>query len=422
MSEPLIDCHAHFLHGGCGRSDWEDVNAARFRAGEAIGVTCHVASILGTLRLHVADLLSVAGRRDAGQRRDARAVPARGRARAHDGDREPQPHGARAGGDRALRRRGRDRGEARWRAGAPTIRCSIRSARSRRGTGCRCCITSGSTAAANGRTRRSPTAHDLARLAARHPRRHVHPRAHRRWRRLRAHVPGGAGRRRTSIPTSPAAASIAACSTTRSGRSARDACCGGATSRCAPDSPSCARWRRPGLLGADDLRDIRWRNAARIFRRGVVRGRGMIDVNALIGAVSVPLTCRTRNRTCSCACSIARGSSGRGSGTFRRRSIATRRRATPSCSPRSQPHARAAAGRCPRSGRTGRDGRPPCATRANAGRGRGPRVSAAVAARAARCRDGGARRRVRRARSCRSCSPCASRTCASGIRSTSRAT
>ncbi len=48
MTEPLIDCHAHFLHAGCGRSDWQEVNAARFRAGEKIGVTCHVASILGT--------------------------------------------------------------------------------------------------------------------------------------------------------------------------------------------------------------------------------------------------------------------------------------------------------------------------------------------------------------------------------------
>lgn len=48
MSEPLVDAHAHFLHEGCGRSDWKDVNAARLRAGERIGITCHVASILGT--------------------------------------------------------------------------------------------------------------------------------------------------------------------------------------------------------------------------------------------------------------------------------------------------------------------------------------------------------------------------------------
>jgi predicted TIM-barrel fold metal-dependent hydrolase len=48
VKEPLIDTHAHFLHEGCGRSDWKDVNAARLRAGESIGITCHVASILGT--------------------------------------------------------------------------------------------------------------------------------------------------------------------------------------------------------------------------------------------------------------------------------------------------------------------------------------------------------------------------------------
>jgi predicted TIM-barrel fold metal-dependent hydrolase len=48
VSEPLVDCHAHFLHAVCGRSDWQDVNAARFRAGEKMGVTCHVASVLGT--------------------------------------------------------------------------------------------------------------------------------------------------------------------------------------------------------------------------------------------------------------------------------------------------------------------------------------------------------------------------------------
>ncbi|MFI5312369.1 MAG: amidohydrolase family protein [Gemmatimonadales bacterium] len=48
MSDPLIDAHAHFLHAGCGRSDWREVNLARFRAGDHMGVTCHVASILGS--------------------------------------------------------------------------------------------------------------------------------------------------------------------------------------------------------------------------------------------------------------------------------------------------------------------------------------------------------------------------------------
>lgn len=45
---PLVEIHAHFLHAGCGRTDWREVNAARFRAGDAIGVDCHVASILGS--------------------------------------------------------------------------------------------------------------------------------------------------------------------------------------------------------------------------------------------------------------------------------------------------------------------------------------------------------------------------------------
>ena len=47
-SGPLIDAHAHFYHADAGRADWEAVNAARFRAGERIGITCHVASVLGS--------------------------------------------------------------------------------------------------------------------------------------------------------------------------------------------------------------------------------------------------------------------------------------------------------------------------------------------------------------------------------------
>ena len=45
---PLIDAHAHFLHAGAGRADWKQVNDARLRAGDAIGVTYHVASVLGS--------------------------------------------------------------------------------------------------------------------------------------------------------------------------------------------------------------------------------------------------------------------------------------------------------------------------------------------------------------------------------------
>lgn len=45
---PLIDVHAHFWHAGTGRADWQALNAARFRAGERIGITCHICSVLGT--------------------------------------------------------------------------------------------------------------------------------------------------------------------------------------------------------------------------------------------------------------------------------------------------------------------------------------------------------------------------------------
>ena len=47
-SGPLIDVHAHFLHDGCGRADWERVNASRLGAGDRMGITCHIGSILGS--------------------------------------------------------------------------------------------------------------------------------------------------------------------------------------------------------------------------------------------------------------------------------------------------------------------------------------------------------------------------------------
>jgi predicted TIM-barrel fold metal-dependent hydrolase len=45
---PLVDVHAHFYHPGSGRADWQRVNAARLRAGERIGIRAHIASILGS--------------------------------------------------------------------------------------------------------------------------------------------------------------------------------------------------------------------------------------------------------------------------------------------------------------------------------------------------------------------------------------
>ncbi len=40
--------HAHFLHDRTPRADWRERNASRLRAGEKIGITIHVASILGS--------------------------------------------------------------------------------------------------------------------------------------------------------------------------------------------------------------------------------------------------------------------------------------------------------------------------------------------------------------------------------------
>jgi predicted TIM-barrel fold metal-dependent hydrolase len=45
---PLIDVHAHFFYDGAARGDWAALNAARFRGGDRIGITTHIASILGS--------------------------------------------------------------------------------------------------------------------------------------------------------------------------------------------------------------------------------------------------------------------------------------------------------------------------------------------------------------------------------------
>ncbi|MFQ5702408.1 MAG: amidohydrolase family protein [Gemmatimonadales bacterium] len=44
----LIDVHAHFFTELSSRADWREVNQARLDAGDKIGITAHVASILGT--------------------------------------------------------------------------------------------------------------------------------------------------------------------------------------------------------------------------------------------------------------------------------------------------------------------------------------------------------------------------------------
>ena len=45
---PLIDVHAHFMHAGCGRADWRAINEARLEAGDRIGISVHIASVLGS--------------------------------------------------------------------------------------------------------------------------------------------------------------------------------------------------------------------------------------------------------------------------------------------------------------------------------------------------------------------------------------
>lgn len=47
-NEPLIDVHAHFYSPMCNRADWERYNRSRLDAGSRIGVVCHVASVLGS--------------------------------------------------------------------------------------------------------------------------------------------------------------------------------------------------------------------------------------------------------------------------------------------------------------------------------------------------------------------------------------
>ena len=44
----LIDVHAHFYHDRSARANWRALNESRLAAGERIGITWHVASVLGS--------------------------------------------------------------------------------------------------------------------------------------------------------------------------------------------------------------------------------------------------------------------------------------------------------------------------------------------------------------------------------------
>ena len=45
---PLIDVHAHFYTDRTGKVDWSRYNDSRITAGRRIGISCHVASVLGS--------------------------------------------------------------------------------------------------------------------------------------------------------------------------------------------------------------------------------------------------------------------------------------------------------------------------------------------------------------------------------------
>src|SRR6266571_6791547 len=47
----LVDVHAHFYHPRAPRADWRERNESRLAAGAKIGITIHVASILGSFGL-----------------------------------------------------------------------------------------------------------------------------------------------------------------------------------------------------------------------------------------------------------------------------------------------------------------------------------------------------------------------------------
>ena len=350
-------------------SDWADVNAARFRAGERIGITYHVASILGTLGLLVADLFSVAARRDARQRRDARAVRARAGSRSDVHDGEPELHRrTRARRSSGARRAARSASSC-WRAAAPTIRCSTRSPRSRRSVGCRCCTTSGSTARANGRRKRSL----MAPISRGSPR--------------------GIRRRVSSLRTSAAAATTCTpsppCATCRTSipdlsgsgvdRGMLDAAVDALGAErllwgSRPDdvhrTRQAARARRDRVSSATTSSASAGRTRRAFFAREVFRGARVHRTPKAIPWSPErardrrqhahrrrirSATCRIPIRTRSCACSTARASTARGSDICRRRSIAIRRQGTRRCTRRCD-RSTIVCGRCRRFDLTGRTG------------------------------------------------------------------
>ena len=243
-TEPLIDAHAHFYHAGTGRADWADVNAARFRAGERIGITYHVASVLGTTasrRRRTFRRRTTSTRGNDVDARDLRDA-SRDRVRMFVTVNPNYTDHALAR-DRAVRRRAARSASSCSPAAAPTIRCSIRSPRSPPSTDLPILHHIW-----QHRTREWPSQEisdgaDLARLAARHPRATF----------ILAHIGGGGDYMHTfpAVVDRPEHLSRSLGQRRRSRHARRggrvagraSGCCGAPTSRCAPGWRSFARSR-----------------------------------------------------------------------------------------------------------------------------------------------------------------------------------
>ena len=266
---PLVDVHAHWYHAATPRAEWAALNASRLRAGERMGVSWHVASVLGTWG--AASPTYFASPDDLRLGNDvayavARACPDRVRAYVHVNPNFPE---------HALAEMGRGAGE-----GAVGLKLSA----SRRADDA--LLDELCAAAAD---RGWPVLHhiwqwrrrdwpnqeasdgvELARLAARHPR----------TRFLLAHIGGGGEYRHTF----PAVADLPNVVLDLSGSGVDRGMLDGALEAVGPrrvawacDVTMCtglAKLRALDHVGlsADEIADVRWRNAVRLFPAGAFPG------------------------------------------------------------------------------------------------------------------------------------------------------
>ena len=307
-STPLIDAHAHFYHENAGRSDWARVNAARFRAGDAIGVTYHVASVLGSYGHTSPTYFPSPDDVTRGNDAMAAIAAAEPRARALVRDGESESHRACARRDRARRGARRHRREAARQSSRrrSAARSDLRAGRA--SSGCPCCITSGSIARASGRIQEISDGRDLARLAERHPRVAF----------ILAHL-GGGGDWAHTLPavrdTPNVYPDLSGSGVDRGMLDAALDALGAQRLLWACDltmETGLAKLRALEVIGLrpDDMADVRWRNAARLFPRGAFPRCERANDRSTARRTSASIRfviCRIPSPTCSCACSSARG-------------------------------------------------------------------------------------------------------------------